>query len=145
MNMDELSVRQVIKFSNKIYRNWLLDFPGVLLSETNKYYEIGLDLDLFVVRFDLSYVKNNTIVLPILNAFNDASLNNFTIYWGDGHYTKCEDDVFTSVGKTEGNTEYIGGQFRTENDIHILSHTYSEEFSGQNIIVIIKGKLLRIL
>ena len=142
MNMDELSVRQVIKFSNKIYRNWLLDFPGVLLSETNKYYEIGLDLDLFVVRFDLSYVKNNTITLPILNAFKD----NFTIYWGDGKYTNCINDVCDSG--LNGNTEYIGGQFKTdkiEKEIHILSHTYSEEFSGQNIIVIIKGKLLRIL
>lgn len=143
MSMDELSVRQVIKFSNKIYRNWLLDFPGVLLSETNRYYEIGLDLDLFVVRFDLSYVKNNTITLPILNASEDTSLNNFTIYWGDGKYTNCEDDVFDSG--LNGNTKYIGGQFRIKNDIHILSHTYSEEFSDQNIIVIIKGKLLRIL
>lgn len=139
MSMDELSVRRVIKFSNKIYRNWLLDFPGVLLSETNRYYEIGLDLDLFVVRFDLSYVKNNTIVLPIVNAFKDVSLNNFTIYWGDGQHTNCKNNEF------DEKTEYIRGQFRIENDIHILSHTYSEEFSDQNMIVIIKGKLLRIL
>lgn len=139
MSMGELSVRQVIKFSNKIYRNWLLDFPGVLLSETNRYYEIGLDLDLFVVRFDLSYVKNNTISLPILNAFEDVSLNNFTIYWGDGQYTNCTNNKF------DENTEYINGQFESENDIYILSHTYSKEFSDQNMIVIIKGKLLRIL
>jgi hypothetical protein len=142
MSMDELSVRQVIKFSNKIYRNWLLDFPGVLLSETNRYYEIGLDLDLFVVRFDLSYVKNNTIALPILNPFED-DLNNFTIYWGDGKYTNCVDDEFYSG--LNGNTEYIGGTFKTKNDIHILSHTYSEEFNDQNMIVIIKGNIWRIL
>lgn len=89
--MNNLDVRKTVKFSNKIKRNWLVDFPGVLLGETKKYYEIGLDLDLLVFRFNLNYAGGNTITIPLLHDSN-AFKNKFEIHWGDGNFDSFDTD-----------------------------------------------------